>query len=74
GDDGEALRLHEELWEEVMAAAAESGASIAHHHGAGLARAPYLAGELGAGGVEVLRRLKAALDPAGIANPGKWGL
>ncbi|HEX3605764.1 MAG TPA: FAD-binding oxidoreductase, partial [Candidatus Dormibacteraeota bacterium] len=47
GDDGEALRLHEELWEEVMAAAAESGASIAHHHGAGLARAPYLAGELG---------------------------
>ncbi len=67
-------RLHERLWEEVMAAAAECGASIAHHHGAGLARAPYLAAELGAGGIEVLRRLKDAFDPGGVANPGKWGL
>jgi alkyldihydroxyacetonephosphate synthase len=72
-EDG-AVALHEWLWDEVMAAAAETGASIAHHHGAGLARAPYMAAELGAGGIEVLRRLKAALDPGGVANPGKWGL
>jgi alkyldihydroxyacetonephosphate synthase len=74
GEEAGAVPLHERLWEEVMAAAAETGASIAHHHGAGLARAPYLAAELGEGGVEVLRRLKAALDPGGVANPGKWGL
>jgi alkyldihydroxyacetonephosphate synthase len=74
GEEAEAVALHEHLWEEVMAAAAEVGASIAHHHGAGLARAPYMAAELGAGGVEVLRRLKAALDPHGVANPGNWGL
>jgi len=73
-EEAGAVPLHELLWEEVMAAAAETGASIAHHHGAGLARAPYMAAELGAGGVEVLRRLKAALDPSGVANPGKWGL
>jgi alkyldihydroxyacetonephosphate synthase len=69
-----AVPLHERLWDEVMAAAAETGASIAHHHGAGLARAPYMAAELGEGGLAVLRRLKAALDPGGVANPGKWGL
>jgi alkyldihydroxyacetonephosphate synthase len=69
-----AVPLHERLWAEVMAAAAEAGASIAHHHGAGLARAPYMAAELGEGGLAVLRRLKAALDPGGVANPGKWGL
>ena len=74
GEEAEAVPLHELLWEEVMAAAAETGASIAHHHGAGLARAPYMEAELGRGGLEVLRRLKAALDPAGVANPGKWGL
>jgi alkyldihydroxyacetonephosphate synthase len=73
-DEAAAVPLHEQLWEEVMAAAAETGASIAHHHGAGLARAPYMARELGEGGLEVLRRLKAALDPGGVANPGKWGL
>lgn len=73
-EEAAAVPLHERLWEEVMAAAAECGASIAHHHGAGLARAPYLAAELGEGGIEVLRRLKAALDPGGVANPGKWGL
>ena len=52
----------------------DNGGTIAHHHGAGLARTPYLRRELGDGGVEVLRRLKRALDPAGVANPGKWGV
>ncbi|HEV7677449.1 MAG TPA: FAD-binding oxidoreductase [Candidatus Dormibacteraeota bacterium] len=69
-----AVPLHEELWDTVMSGVLANGGTIAHHHGAGLARAPYLARELGEGGVEVLRRLKHALDPAGIANPGKWGL
>jgi alkyldihydroxyacetonephosphate synthase len=73
-DESGAVPLHEELWDTVMTAVLDNGGTIAHHHGAGLARTPYLARELGDGGVEVLRRLKRALDPAGIANPGKWGL
>lgn len=73
-EESGAVPLHEELWDTVMAQVLDNGGTIAHHHGAGLARAPYLERELGAGGVEVLRRIKGALDPAGVANPGKWGL
>jgi len=73
-EEAGAVPLHEELWDTVMAQVLDNGGTIAHHHGAGRARAPYLERELGAGGVEVLRRLRGALDPAGIANPGTWGL
>jgi alkyldihydroxyacetonephosphate synthase len=72
-DEAGAVPLHEQLWDTVMSCVLDNGGTIAHHHGTGLARAPYLERELGAGGLEVLRRLKAALDPAGIANPGRWG-
>jgi len=46
------------------------GGTITHHHGVGRLKAGYLAGELGETGVDVLARIKAALDPAGIMNPG----
>jgi len=35
----------------------------------GRLKAPYLPADLGEPGVDVLRRIKAALDPAGIMNP-----
>jgi alkyldihydroxyacetonephosphate synthase len=56
-----------------MTACRAAGGTIAHHHGVGQARAPWLAAELGAGW-DVLRSVKQALDPAGICNPGKLGL
>jgi alkyldihydroxyacetonephosphate synthase len=45
--------------------------TITHHHAVGLDHAPYLAGEIGALGVDVLRAVKQRLDPSGILNPGK---
>ena len=33
--------------------------------------APYMEAEVGATGLDVLRAVKAELDPAGIMNPGK---
>ncbi|UTX53641.1 FAD-binding oxidoreductase [Leucobacter aridicollis] len=47
--------------------------TLSHHHGVGLVRAPYMAESLGAG-LDVLRAIKATLDPKGILNPGKLGL
>jgi len=53
--------------------ALQEGAAISHHHGIGLARRPYVRRALGSGYL-VLERIKAALDPASILNPGKLGL
>ena len=56
-------------WTRVMEATLAAGGTIAHHHGIGRLRVPWLARELGQA-YPVLRALKRALDPAGIMNPG----
>ncbi len=61
---------HRECWRRTMEAALALGAGIAHHHGIGRVRRDVLAGELGAGGVTLLRAVKRALDPGGLMNPG----
>ena len=47
-----------------------AGATITHHHGVGSDHRPWYEAEIGPLGVEALRAVKAALDPAGILNPG----
>lgn len=69
-NDEEAEELYFRAWADVMDAALSSGASIAHHHGIGLVRTPWMEQEHGRG-IRVLRALKDVLDPTGILNPGK---
>ncbi|MDQ6777718.1 MAG: FAD-binding oxidoreductase [Actinomycetota bacterium] len=61
-------------WREAKAAASDAiltaGGTISHHHGVGSDHRPWYAREIGELGVEVLRAVKSALDPAGILNPG----
>ena len=59
-----------ECWRRVMEATARNGGGVAHHHGAGRLRKPYLVHDLGENGVALLRRLKNAVDPHGLMNPG----
>jgi FAD/FMN-containing dehydrogenase len=47
------------------------GGSIAAEHGIGTARAPWLAYSRSASELAVMQRIRAALDPNGILNPGK---
>ena len=47
-----------------------AGATITHHHAVGTDHQPWLEAEIGPVGVEVLRAVKAAVDPDGILNPG----
>jgi alkyldihydroxyacetonephosphate synthase len=61
------------VWDIVMRICLKNGAVISHHHGCGLARGPYIADGLGES-IEILRKIKKELDPAGIMNPGKLGL
>lgn len=70
-DDAAARQRYLEIWAAAMAACLAAGGSISHHHGVGAVRAPWLAQDLGPGPAALLRRVKAALDPAGILNPGK---
>jgi alkyldihydroxyacetonephosphate synthase len=61
-------------WARAKAAASDAivaaGATITHHHGVGRDHKPWLAQEIGPVGVEILRAVKARLDPAGVLNPG----
>jgi FAD/FMN-containing dehydrogenase len=57
-----------------MRLAQELGGSMEYCHGVGIALAHLMDTELGIGGNEALRRLKTALDPHGLLNPGKLGL
>jgi glycolate oxidase subunit GlcD len=45
--------------------------SLSGEHGVGAAKLPFVERQIGRGGVELERRIKAALDPRGILNPGK---
>jgi alkyldihydroxyacetonephosphate synthase len=59
-----------EAWDKALTATAAAGGGIAHHHGSGRLRRSYLHHDLGEGGVDLLRKLKTAVDPNGIMNPG----
>jgi alkyldihydroxyacetonephosphate synthase len=66
----ELAATYRECWRRVMEAALAEGAGISHHHGIGRVRRDWLAGELGPGGLALLRALKRALDPDDLLNPG----
>ena len=61
-------------WRAAKAAASDAilsaGGSITHHHAVGVDHLPWYQQEIGPLGVDILRAVKSALDPAGIRNPG----
>lgn len=64
-----------EQWKSAKKAASDAimatGGTITHHHAVGADHRPWMRDEIGELGVQVLRAVKATLDPAGILNPGK---
>lgn len=64
-----------EQWRRAKTAASDAivraGGTITHHHAVGADHRPWMRDEIGDLGVEVLRAVKAVLDPTGILNPGK---
>jgi FAD/FMN-containing dehydrogenase len=70
--DGGRDRLTETV-DSLLRAAQDLGGSMEYCHGAGLRLAHLMEREHGPG-LDLLRRLKVALDPTGVLNPGKLGL
>ena len=68
-----ATAQYDAIWRAALGAATRAGATISHHHGVGLLKAPFMATEHGEA-MRVMRALKHALDPAGVMNPGKLGI
>ena len=68
-DYAKAESLYLEAWGRVMEATIAAGGTIAHHHGIGRLRVPWLERELKSA-YPILQTVKRALDPAGIMNPG----
>lgn len=73
GDAAEDQQRYDALWNASLEAAVRSGATISHHHGVGLLKAPFMQREHGAG-LDLYRTLKRVLDPDQVLNPGKMGL
>jgi glycolate oxidase subunit GlcD len=55
---------------DIMDLAISLGGTITGEHGVGRLKKPWLAGYLGPEAMELNRRIKTALDPNGILNPG----
>jgi alkyldihydroxyacetonephosphate synthase len=70
---GAAERLYDAIWRDGLEAATRVGATISHHHGVGLLKAPYMTGEHREA-MAIFEAMKSSLDPDGVMNPGKMGL
>ena len=68
-DDVEVEVAYLAAWEAAAQACLAAGGTIAHHHGVGRLKAPFLEAELGPGGIDLLRRLRRAFDPDGVLSP-----
>ena len=69
--DAAAVQRADAAFAAVVELALSLGGTLTGEHGVGVVKAPFLAAQLGPEVVEVTRRIKDALDPLGILNPGK---
>ncbi len=69
--NGEEIEKVEAAMKEIFDYAIGLGGTITGEHGVGVAKKPFLPGQLGEASIGLHRRIKAAMDPNGILNPGK---
>jgi glycolate oxidase len=70
-EDKEAVARARDAVRETFAVAVALDGTISGEHGIGYVKAPYLDMAVNAPTIETMQRIKRALDPLGILNPGK---
>ncbi|MCX7988499.1 MAG: FAD-binding protein [Thermodesulfovibrio sp.] len=66
----EMAKVHKAV-DEIFETALSLGGTLSGEHGIGVAKLKYLKNEIGRSGIDTMRRIKQALDPDNILNPGK---
>jgi glycolate oxidase len=69
--DSEEFKRVEKAIEEIFEAALELDGTLSGEHGIGMAKSKFMEKETTRGTMLYSQRLKQALDPKGILNPGK---
>ncbi|WP_342377595.1 FAD-binding protein [Myxococcus stipitatus] len=69
--DPAALSRARAAFDDILEAALALGGTITGEHGVGVLKQPFLGRQLGEEALRLHRRLKGAMDPLGILNPGK---
>ena len=70
-DDQDEMRRAELVNDQIVRLAQALDGTCTGEHGIGLHKMGFLADEAGEDGLELMRRIKVALDPGNILNPGK---
>lgn len=65
--NGKALQAVEEIFDFTLSL----GGTLSGEHGVGITKSAYMTKEIRPESLALMRRIKAAFDPAGILNPGK---
>jgi glycolate oxidase len=63
-------RVHQAV-DEIFKVAISLGGTLSGEHGIGMAKSKYMELQFGPAGVNVMKKIKDALDPDNILNPGK---
>jgi glycolate oxidase len=69
--DPEQWRKVEQMVREEFNLSLELGGTLSGEHGVGTLKRPYMLQALGEVSIEIQTRIKRALDPRNILNPGK---
>lgn len=69
-DKEEMERVHKAI-DEIFSTAINLGGTLSGEHGIGMAKSKYMEMQFGPSGMDVMKKIKQALDPDNIMNPGK---